>query len=56
MKETKCTYCNCTSTNQPHGDGCHSCLKGIMLIKISKALELMIFLGEFKKLSKGLGK
>lgn len=28
--ETQCSYCGVKSHNQPPGDGCHSCLKGIM--------------------------
>lgn len=28
--KTKCSYCGIESNNQPAGDGCHSCLQGIM--------------------------
>jgi hypothetical protein len=28
--ETKCNYCGQISNNQPSGDGCHTCLRGIM--------------------------
>lgn len=27
---TRCTYCGTESTNQPEGDGCHACSRGIM--------------------------
>lgn len=26
----ECDYCHVVTTNQPAGDGCHACLKGIM--------------------------
>ena len=29
-KKTKCTYCGQESENQAPGNGCHTCLKGIM--------------------------
>lgn len=28
-KQTQCTHCGVKS-NQPPGDGCHNCLKGVM--------------------------
>lgn len=30
MFYVRCSYCGCTTTNQRDGDGCHSCLRGIM--------------------------
>lgn len=27
---TRCSYCGTKSTNQPAGDGCHTCQRGIM--------------------------
>lgn len=29
--ETKCDVCGVRSKNQPPGDGCHTCLKGVMV-------------------------
>lgn len=26
----RCTYCKIETTNQPDGDGCHSCQRGVM--------------------------
>ena len=26
----RCNYCSTESTNQPDGDGCHACLRGVM--------------------------
>ena len=28
--EVKCSFCGIKTRNQPSGDGCHSCIKGIM--------------------------
>ncbi|MBD9674942.1 hypothetical protein IB275_30475 [Pseudomonas sp. PDM21] len=28
--KTRCSYCGTETNNQPSGDGCHTCLKGIM--------------------------
>lgn len=29
----RCSFCGIESTNQPEGDGCHSCLRGVMQAK-----------------------
>jgi hypothetical protein len=31
--ETVCNYCGVSTKNQPPGDGCHACQKGIMVKK-----------------------
>jgi len=28
--QVKCDYCRIETDRQPEGDGCHSCLRGIM--------------------------
>jgi len=35
MKKTQCNYCGVISRNQNEGDGCHACMRGIM-VAISK--------------------
>jgi hypothetical protein len=36
--KTECNVCGCTSNIQSEGNGCHTCLRGIM-IEVPKPLE-----------------